>query len=51
MKHYIGENGNVVENQRSSETRIVQYWSSLPKSTVEAGSLDRFKSALKRFLF
>ena len=31
--------------------RIVRDWNSLPRSIVEAGSLDRFKSALKRFLF
>ena len=31
--------------------RIVRDWNSLPGSIVEAGSLSRFKSALKRFLF
>ena len=30
--------------------RIVRDWNSLPGSIVEAGSLSRFKSALKRFL-
>ena len=29
--------------------RIVRDWNSLPGSMVEAGSLGRFKSALKRF--
>ena len=29
--------------------RIVRDWNSLPGSIVEAGSLSRFKSALKRF--
>ena len=31
-------------------TRIVRDWNSLPGSIVEAGSLSRFMSALKRFL-
>ena len=30
--------------------RIIRDWNSLPGSIVEAGSLSRFKSALKRFL-
>ena len=34
----------------SFSIRIVRHWNSLPGSVVEAGSLSRFKSALKRFL-
>ena len=34
----------------SSHIRIARDWNSLPASTVEAGSLSRFKNALKRFL-
>ena len=34
----------------SFSIRIVRDWNSLPVSIVEAGSLSRFKSALKRFL-
>ena len=30
--------------------RIVRHWNNLPGSVVEAGSLGRFKNALKRFL-
>ena len=30
--------------------RIVRHWNSLPGFVVEAGSLGRFKDALKRFL-
>ena len=34
----------------SFSIRIVRHWNSQPGSVVEAGSLSRFKSALKRFL-
>ena len=34
----------------SFSIRIVRHWNSLPGFVVEAGSLSRFKSALKRFL-
>ena len=34
----------------SFHIRIVRDWNSLPGSIVEAGSLSRFMSALKRFL-
>ena len=34
----------------SFSIHIVRPWNSLPGSVVEAGSLSRFKSALKRFL-